>query len=328
MKKEDLKVIHQSILQWYEIYGRKELPWRNLRGENAPYVVYVSEVMLQQTQVTTVLQRYYQPFLDVFPTLEALSLGNEEEILFLWRGLGYYSRAKNMLKTAKICGKSLPSEPKELVKLPGIGEYTAGAIACFGFGKAVGFVDGNIKRVLSRFYALEKPSMKQLQQYSEKILNHQNSFDHNQALLDIGSTICVPLNPKCLICPLEIWCKGKNRPSFYIQKSKIVYENLAFKLGVSINSDKIGLIKSQVHLYKGLYNFPKILIEGILNFPFIGHIKHSYTHYRLDLEIYCVNGVDSLEEGVEFFSPDELKSLPMNAMTLKILALIEKKGIW
>lgn len=328
MEAKILNIVHKEILEWYAIYGRKELPWRNLKGENAPYGVYVSEIMLQQTQVSVVLGKYYNPFLNAFPTLEALSLANEDDVLLLWRGLGYYSRPKNMLKTAKICGKFLPDDPKELIKLPGIGAYTAGAIACFGFGKAVGFVDGNIRRILSRFFALVSPRANELQKYATIFLNQTNSFDHNQALLDIGSSICIPVSPKCGVCPLQGYCKGKENPIFYTHKSKIIYEALDWNLGVCIEEGRIALHKSNVASYQGLYNFPKIQNDGILDFPLIGTLKHSYTHYRLSLNIYLTPLKKDLEGEIEFFSPKEMAHLPISGMTLKILGLIEKKGIW
>lgn len=328
MEAEILDKIHNEILQWYELNGRKNLPWRNLKGENAPYGVYVSEIMLQQTQVATVLDGYYERFLSEFPTLESLSGADEERVLFLWRGLGYYLRARNMLKTAKICQKYLPSSVEELVKLPGIGDYTAGAIACFGFKRAVSFVDGNIKRVLSRFFAMSEPTMGELKTLAQKLLNLQNSFDHNQALLDIGAMVCVPLSPKCRLCPLQHFCKGIEDPLAYTQKKKINYEAMDINMGMCISGGKIALIKSSASLYRGLYNFPKIAGDveaGILTFPFIGSFRHSYTRYRLMVRVYFVSDEGYLEDGVEFFDFSKLAELPMSSMALKVLDLIREK---
>ncbi|MDO7253334.1 A/G-specific adenine glycosylase [Helicobacter cappadocius] len=329
MEAKTLQSVHDEILKWYKTNGRKDLPWRNLKGENAPYGVYVSEIMLQQTQVATVLGKYYEPFLNEFPSLEALKEANEERVLYLWRGLGYYLRARNMLKTARICGKYLPSNPKELIKLPGIGEYTAGAIACFGFGKSVSFVDGNIKRVLSRFFALKSPKNNELQEAAQKILNQQNSFDHNQALLDIGALVCLPLSPKCVICPLQLWCKGWQEPLVYTQKKKITYEVLDLNLGLCVLDGKIALAKSEISLYKGLYNFPRVVEtitdEGILSFPFVGEFRHSYTRYRLKVKVYLISDMQYLQERVEFFDFRELDKLPMSSMTLKVFDMIREK---
>lgn len=345
MDREHLKKIHCEILKWYGENGRKHLPWRNLTGEMAPYGVYVSEIMLQQTQVATILDGYYERFLSEFPSLEALSKADEQKVLLLWQGLGYYSRARNMLKTAKICKKELPSSVEELVKLPGIGDYTAGAIACFGFKKPVSFVDGNIKRVLSRFFGLAKPTMRELKISAQKILNFENSFDHNQALLDIGAMVCVVSSPKCVICPLQHFCKGMHDPLAYTQKKNIKYEDLDIHMGVCIQGGKIALTKSSTTLYKGLYNFPKIKsvegeegaegvegVEGakdieIFTFPLIGILRHSYTRYRIKVSVYRVLDEKYLQEGVEFFCVEKLQSLPMSGIALKILHLTKEKGL-
>ncbi|PAF42819.1 A/G-specific adenine glycosylase [Helicobacter sp. 11S02596-1] len=332
MTTKTLHILHQEILQWYGVYGRKALPWRNLTGENAPYGVYVSEIMLQQTQVSTVLGKYYEPFLNAFPTLQALAGADENAVLLLWRGLGYYSRARNMLKTARICGKYLPDEPKELMRLPGIGAYSAGAIACFGFGKAVAFVDGNIRRVLLRFFALEMATPAMLQSYAEELLNVANSFDHNQALLDIGANVCTKLAPKCEVCPLQKACKGKDNPSNYLHRSKITYEAVTYHLGVCIQDGKIALVKSNDSAYRGLYNFPKILdvraSGGIVGFPLIGVIKHSYTRYRLSLNVYLCPCKEALAGEIAFFTAPEVQDLAVSAMVMKVLDLLEEKGIW
>ncbi|MDX5764147.1 hypothetical protein SIK57_19525, partial [Clostridioides difficile] len=157
--------------------------------------------MLQQTQVKSVLERFYFPFLQKFPTLESLANANEDELLKAWQGLGYYTRARNLKKAALECvdkfGAKLPKDVEDLKKLSGIGAYTAGAIACFGYDQKVSFVDGNIRRVLSRLFALENPSMKELEKRAKELLNLNHAFDHNQALLDIGALVCVGKNAKC-----------------------------------------------------------------------------------------------------------------------------------
>lgn len=216
---------HKQILNWYQQYGRSTLPWRNLKGENAPYGVYVSEIMLQQTQVKRVLESYYAPFLRAFPTLEALALAKSESVLKMWEGLGYYSRARNMQKCAQICcekfNAALPRTYAELISLPGIGAYTAGAILCFGFGQSVSFVDGNIRRVLCRIFALESPKEPLLDELAALLLDSTRSFDYNQALLDVGAMICTPKNPACLLCPVRNVCKGQTNPTLYPTPKKI-----------------------------------------------------------------------------------------------------------
>lgn len=233
MQKKELEKLQENLLLWYEKNGRKTLPWRNLQSQNCDeslkhidraYGVYISEIMLQQTQVKSVLERFYFPFLQKFPTLESLANANEDELLKAWQGLGYYTRARNLKKAALECvdkfEAKLPKEVEDLKKLSGIGAYTAGAIACFGYDQKVSFVDGNIRRVLSRLFALENPSMKELEKRAKELLNLNHAFDHNQALLDIGALVCVSKNAKCGICPLYDFCQGKFHTELYPRAKK------------------------------------------------------------------------------------------------------------
>ncbi|WP_201460238.1 A/G-specific adenine glycosylase, partial [Campylobacter jejuni] len=243
MQKKELEKLQENLLLWYEKNGRKTLPWRNLQSQNCDeslkhidraYGVYISEIMLQQTQVKSVLERFYFPFLQKFPTLESLANANEDELLKAWQGLGYYTRARNLKKAALECvdkfGAKLPKDVEDLKKLSGIGAYTAGAIACFGYDQKVSFVDGNIRRVLSRLFALENPSMKELEKRAKELLNLNHAFDHNQALLDIGALVCVGKNAKCRICPLYDFCQGKFHTELYPRAKKILYESLNLNL--------------------------------------------------------------------------------------------------
>ncbi len=172
--------------------------------------------MSQQTQINTVIERFYSPFLEAFPTLKELANAQLEEVLLLWRGLGYYSRAKNLKKSAEICVKEhnsqLPNDYQSLLKLPGIGAYTANAILCFGFRGKSACVDANIKRVLLRLFGLDPNiTAKDLQIKANDFLNLNESFNHNQALIDLGALICSP-KPKCALCPLNPYCLGKKPP--------------------------------------------------------------------------------------------------------------------
>lgn len=219
-----METLHNALLKWYEEFGRKGLPFRNLKGVNAPYEVYISEVMSQQTQISTVIERFYSPFLKAFPTLKDLANAPLEEVLLLWRGLGYYLRAKNLKKSAEICVKEhnsqLPNDYQSLLKLPGIGTYTANAILCFGFREKSACVDANIKRALLRLFGLDpNTTAKDLQIKANDFLNLNESFNHNQALIDLGALICSP-KPKCAICPLNPYCLGKNNPEKHTLKKK------------------------------------------------------------------------------------------------------------
>ena len=266
-----LKAYHKALLSWYDKNGRKNLPWRTfgtplcderLRGIDAAYGVYISEIMLQQTQVNRVLENFYFPFLQKFPNLQSLANADESEILKAWQGLGYYSRARNLKLCAVSCvarfNGHLPENVSELTRLEGIGAYTAGAIACFGYKKAVGFIDGNIKRVFSRLFALANPTQSLLQSKANELLCEQNAFDYNQALIDLGALVCTPKLAKCALCPLDEWCVGKNAPQKYPQSKKVEYERLNLSLFVVHFGDKIALQKSRQNLYKGLYNLPQM----------------------------------------------------------------------
>jgi len=186
----------RKLLHWFSQHGRHDLPWRRT---NDPYRIYVSEIMLQQTQVERVVQKYGS-FLQKFPTLQALKEASDEELLAAWSGLGYYRRALAMKSVAKLVDE-LPEDTKELQKLPGIGRYTAHAIASFAYGKAVPVVDVNIERVLRRCFAIEG-GQKEVWQKAQEFLDHSHPKAHNLALMDLGALVCMP-NPACDLCPLH-----------------------------------------------------------------------------------------------------------------------------
>src|SRR5471030_2980369 len=173
-----IQAFHQHLHQWYNLHGRKQLPWRTT---DDPYAIYISEIMLQQTQVKTVLERYYFPFLQRFPTLAALTAAPQDDVLNAWQGLGYYNRALNLHKAAKRCGEQLPGTAEALMSLPGIGRNTAHAIAAFGYRQPVTVMEANVRRVLSRIFALSCPDEKTLWDKAGALLDKGNPFDYNQA---------------------------------------------------------------------------------------------------------------------------------------------------
>lgn len=203
----------RALLAWYGTYKRS-LPWRKTRD---PYSIWVSEIMLQQTLVSTV-RPYYERFIRRFPDLKTLASSSEEEVLRHWSGLGYYSRARNLHKAAqKIVqerGGNFPDDFDSVLDLPGIGRYTAGAILSIAFGKPHPVLDGNVSRVLSRLFAVRqpigKPSVqKKLWGLAEELLDRRRSGDFNQAMMELGATVCAPESPSCLICPVSLFCKAK-----------------------------------------------------------------------------------------------------------------------
>jgi A/G-specific adenine glycosylase len=219
------------IVRWQQSHGRHALPWQDTRD---PYRVWLSEIMLQQTQVATVLS-YYQRFLDRFPQVRALAAANEDEVLALWSGLGYYSRARNLHRCAQELverfGGEFPRSASQLETLPGIGRSTAAAIAAFCFGERAAILDGNVKRVLARVLAFggdlaTAKAVNELWSQAEALLPsrdlHEAMPRYTQGLMDIGATVCLPRNPSCLVCPAQDVCKARieGNPQNYPVKTK------------------------------------------------------------------------------------------------------------
>ncbi|MBN2815803.1 MAG: A/G-specific adenine glycosylase [Campylobacterales bacterium] len=273
---------HAQLLTWYEKYGRHELPWRNTKNI---YHIYLSEIMLQQTQVERVQKEYYPNFLEKFPDLKTLAQASEESVIAAWSGLGYYSRARNLQKTAQTVLNELPTTQEKLIKLPGIGRYTASAICSFGHNQNIPVVDTNIARVIKRYFALLDSKEKEVWTWAEKFVNSQMPRAHNLALMDLGSLICTPKNPNCQECPLENFCQGKNEAELYTQNKKTEYESLELFFGILIKENKIALIRSTEKMYKNMLVLPQVEpIEEV----YIGSFKHAYTKYRLTVHLYEV----------------------------------------
>lgn len=308
-----LKEIQSNLLKWYEIYGRNYLPWRNT---NNIYHVYLSEVMLQQTQVSRVMEIYYPLFLERFPTIENLANASLDEVLALWSGLGYYSRARNLHKTAILSKNNFPSSQSELKKLPGIGQYTASAICSFGYHQNIPVVDTNIARVMKRFFGLRDSSSKIIWEKAEEFLNHQRSRDHNLALMDLGSLLCTPKKPKCEICPLNKRCLGKFEPESFTQIKKKEYEYLELFYGVYIKNNKIALVCTSGNMYKNMLELPSV---DPIEEDFLGSFRHSYTKYRLLVKLYKI---DELEEEVIWINLNSFESTPISSLTKKVKKFI------
>lgn len=202
--------IRRLLLSAYDA-GKRDLPWR---GETDPYRVWVSEVMLQQTRVETVVP-YYEAWLERFPDLDALAVAEEDDVLRVWQGLGYYSRARRLHQGARVVrerfGGELPEESADLRALPGVGEYTAGAVASIAFGEVVPAVDGNVRRVLARLFDLPNPKPASLRSLAAELVDPVRPGDFNQALMELGALICTPRAPRCEECPLASECLALTR---------------------------------------------------------------------------------------------------------------------
>ncbi len=305
--------LHRNIRRWYAAHGRLDLPWRNT--EDA-YRIYLSEVMLQQTQVSTVLERYYFPFLKRFPTLEALGKAPLEAVLKAWEGLGYYTRAKNLHKTAQLTGGTLPESIDALMQLPGIGKNTAHAVAAFAFRQTVPVMEANVRRILARLYALERPTEKKLWELAYDLVDKENPFEYNQAMMDIGAMLCTPKAPKCDLCPLQKICRGKNDPERYPQKRKKTVPTKSVTVLLYKQGEKLGLYKRDGKFLHGLWGFPECDAPPD-SAHLIGSVTHAYTHFKLSCDIYVSE--ETAPSDLTFFNVSEICKIPISKVDEKIL---------
>ena len=311
---KNLKKVHQNIQAWYTENGRHDLPWRLT---NDAYKVYVSEVMLQQTQVKTVLERYYFQFLETFPTLEDLGKADLDEVLKMWEGLGYYTRAKNLHAAARQIDE-LPQEIDTLMKLPGIGKNTAHAIAAFAYQAPVPVMEANVKRILCRMHALEKPKEAALWDHAYVLLDKEHPFDHNQAMMDIGAMLCKPKDPLCQSCPLSQICQGQHTPAHYPQKKKKTVPVRESHIMISVYNDKLSLTQRQGKFLHGLWGFPATEVPLCAS-EYIGEVSHAYTHFKLKCNVYVYYEIDKEQEN--YFSIAEIRKLAISKVDEKIVKL-------
>jgi A/G-specific adenine glycosylase len=297
----------QALLKWYQEHGRHDLPWQK---NPTSYRVWISEVMLQQTQVTTVIA-YYQKFMKRFPSLTSLSTAKEDDVLMHWSGLGYYARARNLHKTAKIIKEkyrgAFPKTVDELSQLPGIGRSTAGAILSFSKNISATILDGNVKRVLIRFHAVEGwPSdlkiQNQLWKIAEQYTPQKNIKEYNQAMMDLGATLCTRSKPNCISCPLKTNCKAYELNLVAQLPSKKPKQNRPQKqvyfLILKNQQGEILLEKRpSIGIWGGLWSFPECdLNENINEFcrknfqcvikdqKKLPTITHQFSHFSLEIQ--------------------------------------------
>ena len=312
-----MKKTHQKIHTWYQSNGRLDLPWRTT---NDPYHIYLSEVMLQQTQVVTVLERYYFPFLKRFPTLKALGEAPLDDVLKLWEGLGYYNRAKNLHKTATLI-KTLPESIDALIALPGIGKNTAHAIAVFAFRQPVPIMEANVKRILCRLHQLRTPSDTQLWEIAYTMVDRDNPFDYNQAMMDIGATLCTVKSPACHRCPLANICQGKAHPTDYPTKKKRTVPTREQSIMLTLYNGKLSMYQREGKFLHGLWGFEET-DTPLCASEYMGEVKHAYTHFKLRCKVYLYHALDKDESA--YFSPHEIGKLAISKVDEKILKLYLK----
>ena len=305
---------HKNIQNWYKKHGRLDLPWRTAKD---PYHIYLSEVMLQQTQVKTVLERYYFPFLKKFPTLKALGNAPLDDVLKMWEGLGYYNRAKNLHMTATLVDE-LPEDIDELIKLPGIGKNTAHAVAVFAFNQPLPIMEANVKRILCRLNKIKTPKDKELWNIAYDLVDKVNPFDYNQAMMDIGATICLPKNPQCEICPLTDICRGQKEPTLYPTKKKRIVPTREQNILISVYDDTLSLTQRKGKFLHGLWGFESVEVPLCAS-EYIGEVTHAYTHFKLICRVYVY--YENSPEQIDYFSPKEIEKLAISKVDEKIVKL-------
>ncbi len=337
------------LLAWYDQHGRKDLPWQQPR---TPYRVWVSEIMLQQTQVTTVIG-YFEKFMARFPEVSALAKAPQDEVLHLWTGLGYYARARNLHKAAKVMvtehGGDLPGNLDALQALPGIGRSTAGAILAQGFNTRAVILDGNVKRVLTRHGAIEgfpgrTAVERTLWELADSHTPNADSANYTQAIMDLGATLCVRRAPNCEACPVSTDCKAlaTNRVTdFPYPKPKKAKPTKTARMYVVRGTEGDVLLEQrpQEGIWGGLWNPPeraadyphndfiaeydlktKEVVEGA---PF----RHTFSHYHLDITPVFIELAGALPalttdgDGCLWYQPDGgQQELGLSAVAVKLLA--------
>ncbi|WP_026941892.1 A/G-specific adenine glycosylase [Hellea balneolensis] len=348
MKKQtDIVHLQEQLLAWYDRQGRI-LPWR-IRPEDRdagqaadPYAVWLSEIMLQQTTVPHATP-YWQKFLVEFPTVIDLANADRDRILTLWAGLGYYARARNLHKCAGVIRDEydgiFPRTEAELLKLPGIGPYTAATIAAICFDEATNIVDGNVERVVSRIFKIEAPLPKARSEYRRlagTLAPQKRPGDYGQAIMDLGATICTPRSPKCADCPWQGHCEAlkQSRPTDYPKKVKKAKLPVRHGAAFVLRHDECVLLRRRPDkgLLGGMMGFPgtdwgDIPTEPLKSAPINRNwekcetvVKHVFTHFELRLDVYRAEAMDKSVNGV--WAPlKDIKDFALPTVMKKILSV-------
>lgn len=341
------KQFRHSLVEWF-LQEQRDLPWRHTKE---PYKIWVSEVMLQQTRVDTVIP-YYNRFMEKYPTSESLAYAPEEELLKMWEGLGYYSRVRNLQagvrEVVETYGGKVPDNRVDISKLKGVGPYTAGAILSIAYGKPEHAVDGNVMRVLSRVLNIDAdialPKTKKIfEEAVTELIDPNNTSAFNQGLMELGALICTPTSPKCLLCPVREYCTAFQEgdpESLPVKSKKVKTKNIEYDVFVVRDSNGNFLMEKRAGegLLANMWQFIMIereenkdslktveqrygvtvnqqLAVPILNF------KHVFSHLKWHVESYLIDAIEvtkSLKENSAFFTKEQIESLPMPVPMLKI----------
>ncbi len=309
----------RTLLAWYRKNAR-DLPWR--RRED-PWAILVSEVLLQQTRVEQAIP-YYERILARFPTAEALAEAPLEALLRLWQGLGYYRRAENLWRAAKaIAEKGFPTTYRGLLALPGLGPYTAGAVASIAFGEPVPAVDGNARRVLARYYGLRSPSPAELEARAAALVDPADPGSWNQALIELGATLCRPKHPRCEACPLKAGCRGKERPENYPGPAR--RRTRPWRLFALYLEGRGGVVLERRDRppWRGLYGPPldedaqRLLARfGLAEARVLGELRYALSHRQIRATLLHARGS---------WPGTDPSRVPLSAFARRVLELAEER---
>lgn len=342
------KQFRQALVEWFK-QEQRDLPWRHTKE---PYKIWVSEVMLQQTRVDTVIP-YYNRFIEKYPTADELAYAPEEELLKMWEGLGYYSRARNLQagvrEVVETYGGRVPDNRVDISKLKGVGPYTAGAVLSIAYGKPEHAVDGNVMRVLSRVLNIDAdialPKTKKIfEEAVMMLIDPEETSAFNQGLMELGALICTPTSPKCLLCPVRDYCTAfhEGDPASLPVKTKKT-KTKTVELDVFVARDKEGryLLEKRAEdgLLANMWQFPLVergedtLQQLCTDYQLqteeqmipLMTFKHVFSHlvWQMDSYIIDVESHGDLPVNGQFFTMEQIKALPMPVPMLKILAKIK-----
>jgi A/G-specific adenine glycosylase len=307
----------RALLKWYRKQGR-DLPWRRTRN---PYAILVSEFMLQQTQVATVLG-YYSKWLQRFPSFRALSRRSETEVLHAWQGLGYYARVRNLQATAKLVVQQhrgrFPRAINQMQEFPGVGKYTAHAVATFAFDQPVPIIEVNTARVLSRLFNLRvridtAEGRSRLWNRAAILVPRKSSSTYNSALLDLGALVCLPHEPKCDICPLKKFCHAENPALLPIKQAHLPTQRLVERHAFITRNGKL-LLTQAANRWRGMWMLPQFKLDRLKRSTLPRSMYTSvfpFTNHRVALQIFRQRAHRIDGQGQRWFSKHQLDSIPI-----------------
>ena len=342
----------QQVLLWFDQHGRKHLPWQQ---NITPYRVWISEIMLQQTQVTTVIP-YFERFMESFPSVHALAQASEDDVLHHWSGLGYYSRARNLHKAAKMVDEQFegifPESVEELTGLPGVGRSTAGAIASISMNIRAPILDGNVKRVLARCFAIpgwpgKSLVAKQLWELAEQLTPHHRVADYTQVMMDLGAMVCTRTKPSCQLCPLQDDCLAHKtgEETLYPQsRPKKVKPERAVRMLMVVNQYGEVLLEKRppTGIWGGLWGLPEVPVDDELEsaannktglelggFEQWQSFRHTFSHYHLDItpvKTFAQDNSGAVNDGERWhwYQPDRPSELGLAAPVKKLLGKLKE----